>query len=296
MPSESSSSSSSNYGGSSSSSSSSNINGDEEVASGDPSKYEPRKKVAVSNSYPSSPSSSSSSSRLRKCYLSLACLFAMLLIWDSLPQTSLHSSQSFEGDEGNGGLDYDDKAGSGTNQSSAVLSSVLGGKSSFWGRKSPSRGNSRLPRASVLARGVKGGASAAGVKQKKKKREALMKLMSFGKHGASPGRFNSPRGLLIVRNRFLLVSDFANKRIQMLFFRSSADLIVDSQSLSPGDLMQQSTKMKSAVGGGSNGGTVGEGEDEEGEGGGDRKIAGKNAPEPVFEYALEMDQVRIKRK
>jgi len=292
VPSDSSSSSSSNYSGSSSSSSS-NTNGVEDIVSGDPSKYEPRKKVAVSNSYPSS-SSSSSPSRLRKCYLSLACLFAMLLLWDSLPQPS-PQSQSIEGEAGNGGVGYDDEAGIGgnTNQSSAVLSSVLGGKSGFWGRKSSSSSSrSGLPRASALAGRGKGGAATGVVQKKKKKREALMKLMSFGKHGASPGRFNSPRGLLIVRNRFLLVSDFANKRIQMLFFRSSADLIVDSQSLSPSALMQQSTKMKSAAGGG-NGGAGSKEENDEDEDGGDKKgVLRKNTPEPVFEYALEMDQVQ----
>ena len=60
-----------------------------------------------------------------------------------------------------------------------------------------------------------GSAAARPNKKKRGPREALEKVMVFGRHGASPGRFDTPRGLVLVRNRFLFVSDFANKRLQV---------------------------------------------------------------------------------
>jgi hypothetical protein len=102
------------------------------------------------------------------------------------------------------------------------------------------------------------GAAAAG-KRSGAPREALEKLMLFGRHGASPGRFDQPKGLILVRNRFLFVSDFANKRLQMLHFHDDASAIKGEAE-------------KAVVT------TVDE--------------AGAEAlAEPVFEYAMEMDQV-----
>jgi len=104
-------------------------------------------------------------------------------------------------------------------------------------------------------------------------REALQKLMLFGRHGASPGRFDQPKGLLLVRNRFLFVSDFANKRLQMLHFHDDAAVI----KRAPGERGETPPGAGGNAGGGGGAGSAG------GEGG--------LALEPVFEYALEMDQV-----
>jgi hypothetical protein len=64
-----------------------------------------------------------------------------------------------------------------------------------------------------------GSRSVEGGRQARKARKApLQKTMAFGQHGKAPGRFDQPRGLTLVREKFLLVSDFGNKRVQLLAF------------------------------------------------------------------------------
>jgi len=91
-------------------------------------------------------------------------------------------------------------------------------------------------------------------KKNSKDKEPLTRLMIFGRHGGSPGNFNQPMGLAMIRKRFLFVSDFGNKRIQMLHFHGAPDL----------------------------------GEELENE---KRSGKGGMVTKDVFEYALEMDQI-----
>jgi hypothetical protein len=60
------------------------------------------------------------------------------------------------------------------------------------------------------------------------KDEPLQRLMVFGRHGASPGKFDQPKGIAMIRKRFLFISDFGNKRVQMLLFHGAPD--VDEQT------------------------------------------------------------------
>lgn len=66
------------------------------------------------------------------------------------------------------------------------------------------------------------------INQKDQKDEPLQRVMVLGRHGASPGKFDQPKGLAMVRKRFLFVSDFGNKRVQMFLFHGAPE--VDEQS------------------------------------------------------------------